>query len=185
MDQLHIHLLILHQLGLEVFKHACSTLVKHYTDNSMHKVKTQCNIAELEYLNSLKASHSKLDNLKYQTLDIQSYLVSSSIYPNMAQQIFKWRTRMESFRANFRNGNDDISCKLGCMEDDSQENFLNCKVIKDYVFTERTDYFKIFSNNVNQVKSTMQVILKAWHIRSSLLTLNTNLRNVEESASQT
>ena len=129
-------------------------------------------------------THSKLDNLKYQTLEIQPYLASSKIYPDLAQKIFKWRTRKENFKVNFRNGNDDLSCKLGCMEDDSQENFLNCKVIQDYVLTHKTDYFKIFSRNVSEVKSTMQVILKAWHIRTSLISLNGNIKSGEESSSQ-
>ena len=91
---------------------------------------------------------------------------------------------MENFKVNFRNGNDDLSCKLGCMEDDSQENFLNCKVIQDYVLTHKTEYFKIFCRNVSEIKSTMQVLLKAWHIRSSLISIKDNLRNGEEDSSQ-
>ena len=142
-------------------------------------VKKKCNMAALKYLNDLKVTHSKLDNLKYETLEIQPYLASSKIYPDMAQQIFKWRTRMENFKVNFRNGNNDISCKLGCMEDDSQENLLNCTVIQDYLYVGETDYFKIFSRNVNQIKLTMQVILKAWHIRTNLITLKKLLRQLQ------
>ena len=140
-------------------------------------VKKKCNLAALKYLNDIKVTHSKLDNLNYQTLEIQPYLTTSTIYPDMAQKIFKWRTRMENFKGNFKNGNDDISCILGCKEDDLQENFLNCKAIQDYVYVGSTDYFKIFSRNVKQNKSTMEVILKAWHIRNSLASLKNFLVN--------
>lgn len=37
---------------------------------------------------------------------------------------------MTNFKCNFKNGNNDISCELGCKEDDSQENILKCQVIK-------------------------------------------------------
>ena len=80
---------------------------------------------------------------------------------------------MEDFKTNFRNGNDnDLSCKLGCMEEDSQENLINCKVIKEKIDVSATDYFKIFSKNVKQIRATILLLLKALQIRNDLTDLN-------------
>ena len=60
-------------------------------------VRKKANEAALKYLNNLKNTHSKLDNLTFNKLQIQPYLNTRTIYPPMAQQIFKWRTRMAMF----------------------------------------------------------------------------------------
>ena len=87
-------------------------------------VKNKSKIATLKYLNNIKSGHSKMDNLNYREINLQSYLNSSEIHPQLAKTIFKWRTRMVNFKNNFRNGNDDISCALGCRHVDSQESLL-------------------------------------------------------------
>ena len=80
----------------------------------------------MTYLNKFKVKHSKMDNLTYKKLAIQPYLTSAKIYPQLAKDIFKWRTRMAKFKVNFRNGSDNIKCPLGCQHDDSQQNILKC-----------------------------------------------------------
>ena len=62
----------------------------------------------------------------YQTFDIQPYLKSKIIYPKMAQELFRWRTRMQEFKINFRNKYENTSCKLKCSHEDAQENILLC-----------------------------------------------------------
>ena len=93
-------------------------------------VKSKSKIASLKYLYNIKSDHSKMDNLNYRDISIQSYLNSSTIYPELAKNIFKWRTRMVNFKTNFRNGNDNLSCALGCRHEDSQEYVLKCEVIQ-------------------------------------------------------
>ena len=87
----------------------------------------------------------------------------------MSQQIFKWRTRMENFKMNFSNKYDDLSCIFGCMEDDSQENILHCKIVANKVDVSGVNYFNIFSNDIENIKGTMKVLLKAAELRRSLL----------------
>ena len=88
----------------------------------------------------------------------------------MAQQIFKWRTRMAMFRANFSHGNLDLTCPLGCLHIDSQENVLKCKVIQDHIDVDINDinYFNIFSNNVQKVKLTIEVLQNTDKIRKEI-----------------
>ena len=77
-------------------------------------VKNKSKVSALKYLNKLKSGHSKMENLMYDKIEIQTYLTSSNIHTNLAKQLFRWRTRMTNFKCNFKNGNLDLSCELGC-----------------------------------------------------------------------
>ena len=139
-------------------------------------VKEKVKMASLRYLNLLKAKHSKMDNLTYTQLHIQPYLTSSKIYPQLAKYVFKWRTRMEKFKINFRNGSDSIQCPLGCLHDDSQQNILNCDVIKSStpdLKTSKVNYMDIFSRNPLKIKATIDTLVKAYKIRETILETRT------------
>ena len=113
-----------------------------------------------------------MDNLHFDKLEIQPYLSSSNIYPQLAKKIFMWRTRMTNFKCNFRNGNNDLSCVLGCKDIDSQERVLKCPQIilhlPDIDITT-IKYADIFSNNVSTVKSAGELLQKALKIREELI----------------
>ena len=137
-------------------------------------VQNESKIAALNYLNNLKKRHSKCDNISFDKVEIQPYLNSEEIYPQMAQQIFKWRTRMVNFKCNFRNGNDDISCPLGCDEDDLQENILNCQIIIAHlpeILTSNIKYSDIFSSDIMKMKSAGALLSKAFEKRASIIDL--------------
>ena len=56
--------------------------IKNMSRNSFKSlVKKKSNAAAIKYLNNLKSSHSKLDNLTYTTLEIQPYLKNKIIFP--------------------------------------------------------------------------------------------------------
>ena len=79
--------------------------IKSFKKNSFKElVKSKINILAFNYLMNIKNSHSKMTNINYKGLEIQSYMRSSKIHPHMAKQIFKWRTRMVNFKMNFKNG---------------------------------------------------------------------------------
>ena len=42
-----------------------------------------------------------MDNLSFDKIEIQPYLNNSTIYPHLAQTVFKWRTKMFNFECNF------------------------------------------------------------------------------------
>ena len=113
-----------------------------------------------------------MDKLIYEKKKIQPYLTSSGIHSHLAMQIFKWRTRMINFKCNFRNGNDNISCVLGCKDIDSQELVLECpKIISHLPDIESTTikYSDIFSNNVIKIKSAGDLLQKAFKVREQLI----------------
>ena len=112
-----------------------------------------------------------MDNLMYKDIKLQTYLNDSTIYPQLAQNIFKWRTRMVNFKANFKNGNDNISCPLGCGHDDSQDYLLKCEVVKASLKENQTNsqYMDIFSSNCSKIKQSGLLLEKAYKIRESIL----------------
>ena len=103
-----------------------------------------------------------MDNLNYKDINIQSYLNSSTIYPELAV----------NFKTNFRNGNNNLSCTLGCKHEDSQENVLKCEVVQSVVTeitTANVQYLDIFSKHVSKIKSTELLLDKAFKARQSIL----------------
>ena len=112
-----------------------------------------------------------MENLKYNELELQNYLKVATIHPQLAQNIFKWRTRMMNFKSNFKNGNNDISCIFGCTHDDSQEDLLKCEGIKSTI-TEidktKFKYLDIFLCDLSKLKATILLLQKAFKVRESI-----------------
>ena len=116
----------------------------------------------------IKNSHSKLDNLIYTELLMQPYMSSKCIFKNDAQLLFKLRTRMADFKANFRNGNEDLKCILDCPEEDRQDHVLICDTIVENIPQANTvSYKSIFSKNTPEIMDTLKVIKEALHFRES------------------
>ena len=90
----------------------------------------------------------------------------------MAKQIFKWKTRIVNFKTNFRNGNGDLSCALGCEVEDSQEMIFKFPVIlsnlPDIQVTE-VHYSDLFSKNLIKIKQVSQLLQKALKVRENLI----------------
>ena len=121
------------------------------------------------YLNSLKSSHSKVQHIKYKSLEKQSYISNNSNFSiKETQLLFKLRTRMLNVKANFRNqfNNMDISCNLcDSGQEESQFHLLECQTIIDNcpelyddVSVEYDDMFRKSSKQLKLVK-LFQIIL--------------------------
>ena len=65
-------------------------------------------------------------NLSYKNLKLQPYLKSQNITKENAQITYKLRTRMADFKSNFKNGNDDLLCKMCKIYDSSKKHILEC-----------------------------------------------------------
>ena len=144
--------------------------IKKYSFKNI--VKDKVELVAMTYINKYKLKHSKMENLTYKTLYIQPYLTSTKIYPQLAKEAFKWRTRMAQFKLNFRNGSVDIQCPLGCQHEDSQQNILKCDAIKSQapeLSNIRFNYNDIFSHNPLKVKDNMDTLIKAYKIRDDQL----------------
>ena len=59
--------------------------------------------ASFKYLQNIKLSQSKLQNVTYKSLDTQKYLVSSKFTDTEKFLLFRLRTRMIDVRENFKN----------------------------------------------------------------------------------
>ena len=84
------------------------------------QVKNKVWEAAFQYLLDKASSHSKMENLNYEKYEMQSYLKNEKVTKIEAQTYFKFRTRMEDFANNFRNGFTDIDCGLCLWKESSQ-----------------------------------------------------------------
>ena len=110
-----------------------------------------------------------MDNISYKTFEVQNYLKSQYLHPKEAQEVFKWRTRMQPFKANFSKQYQDTLCIFKCSHEDSQQNILICPKIRQTdptIQTNKIKYEDIFSNNPLKMKSTLKVLNKLLDVRN-------------------
>ena len=55
-----------------------------------------------------------MDNVLYKTFEVQKYLKSQFLHPKEGQDLFKWRTHMQPFKANFSQQYQDTLCIFKC-----------------------------------------------------------------------
>ena len=95
-------------------------------------VKDKTNITALQHLIKLQGEHSKSQNIKYQSLQLQDYLKAGS---NLTIQekifIFAARTRMINLYCNFKQGKSDLKCRKCHVFDETQEHLLICQALSD------------------------------------------------------
>ena len=107
---------------------------------------------EYEYMELMKTKqkHSKLENLQYTKLEIQSYLKLENLNTNEAQILFKYRVRMANYGENFRGNRSSVLCPLCKTHLDSQKMcFENCPVIRKHI-TISGSYKDIFNTSVSR-----------------------------------
>ena len=79
---------------------------------SKENFKRKAKIVALANLKKKQAAHSKMRNLEYSKLELQSYLKLPGIKVDMPRNLFKFRTRMAPFGENFRGNQELITCLL-------------------------------------------------------------------------
>ena len=117
-------------------------------------VKVKIKEFALDSLNEMKYEHSKMDNVIYTELNIQTYLMSEELSVEQKRIIFHFRTRMANFAENFRGQNPSIPCKICLMHVDSQEHGVNCTVTKKSL-KKAGKYEEIFTNNITVATAQM------------------------------
>ena len=135
-------------------------------------VKKQTIKAAFNYLIQLKNEHSKLANLNYTKLQMQSYLKFKSINKSNSTHIFKFRTRMAQVKNNFPS---QFTNKLECPEckenatlnsidiaDDTQEHLIyHSATYKKSEFRELSEqdaYLKLFSGTDEEKLNIMKIL---------------------------
>ena len=113
-----------------------------------------------------------MDNLNYTELSMQKYFYDCSFNKSDSQLLFKYRTRMSNFTANFSNGLTDLTCKL-CKEEntiDSETHSYNCDIIKIRL-PESIDksYKDIFVKDIKKLKEATIFLTKIIELRKELI----------------
>ena len=112
-----------------------------------------------------------MTNLEYKELKMQRYLNSKKIDKNDGQQLFKCRTRMTQFAANFPNGAIDIQCPF-CKKEhsiDSDEHSFQCEIVQTLVpETINKNPKDIYSNDIKKMKETVRIFGKILDLRREL-----------------
>jgi hypothetical protein len=154
----------LEEMGLDIdiekIKGENKKKIKNMVKSSIHKT-------GWTYLLLKASSHSKMENSIYEKYEIQSYLKHDNLTKNEAQIYFKFRTRMEDFKENFKNGSIDTNCSL-CLKfhhlyfSDSQQHFVKCAVltakIPDMSQLCKTDIYSTDQVNIEIIKILLQAI---------------------------
>ena len=120
-------------------------------------VKARANVYALKLLQNKQSTHSKMKNLAYDTLKMQSYFLHQSINPKVMRLIFRYRTKMENFSENYRGSNGPKLCPLCNVHIDSQELSFSCNEIKNE-FTITVLYSEIFEEDLKM--ETIETIKK-------------------------
>ena len=129
------------------------------------EVKQKIREASLQYLLNISKEHSKMNNLKYNKLAMQEYFYSTSFRKNESQLLFKYRTQMTKFAANFPNGLSSLTCPLCKIE-----STINCeKMIILIPSIIDTKFMNIYSKDINIMKDGMQVMTEILDLRKQLL----------------
>ena len=120
----------------------------------------------LKILTEKQAIHSKMESLHYSELKMQNYFKYTDIKNSEKRIIFKWRTQMENFGENYREGRDPVICPLCSCHLDNQILSTQCEVIKrELKFKE--DIKDIFKNDIS--KDTIDTVNSIVEVRKKIL----------------
>ena len=136
-------------------------------------VKEKIKQAALKYLINISISkeHSKMNNLKYDKLSMQEYFCSTNFNKIESQSLFKYRTRMSNFAANFPNGRSTVICPI-CEDEsttDSESHSFICeKMITLLPEISNNSSMDIYSKDIKTMKSGMEALTRILNLRSEL-----------------
>ena len=123
------------------------------------EVKVKAKDLSMKILMKKKEGHTKLDNIRYEELKIQSYLSLEGIKISEIQDTFRFRTRMANLGENYRGQGGVAWCPLCGKHKDNQKMMFQCQVLGEKVNLDcETD--NIYSNEVNiDIARTVSKIL--------------------------
>ena len=115
-------------LDFETIKELSKESFKIFVDKQLETL-------ALDYLNKIKAKHSKVNHIIHKNLRMQNYLeASKQENTKLSKFIFHARSRMldvkENFRNRYMNTKTTRNCPLDCTELDTQEHLLWCDKIE-------------------------------------------------------
>ena len=130
-------------------------------DGFKQTVKKHVKAAAFAGLKEIQETHNKSKKLVYNELKMQEYLSSNSGMTIKEKAFaFSARAQMLKVKCNFKTGNPNIKCSLGCDSYEDQEHILNCPVLEDDNLTTISNYSDLFGNNQMKIKMITQALMK-------------------------
>jgi hypothetical protein len=86
----------------------------------------------LKYLLELKGKLTKIENLEYSELKMQSYLKDPDIPVAEARNLYRYRTRSAKYKENMKSSYTDTSlaCPVCLLQHDTQQHSPQCPEVK-------------------------------------------------------
>ena len=133
------------------------------------KIKGLMNKSVFEYLMNIKRSHTKLNNVTYKHLKIQSYLATKNINNKEKELLYNLRSTCHSSKNNFRKMNkNNLNCIFKCPQvEDQKHSFTNCtpilKNIENGYHTTYEDIFGTLTEQTNIIHTFLKIEEKRNH----------------------
>ena len=160
-------------IGLNISEKEISNMKKQKFKNIVKSLARNC---ALQYLKALKQTHSKLDGITYNNLELQSYLTSPLFNNESRNLLFRLRTRtVNGIRNDFRGIYPDTDCPLqGCEDKDTLSNMLSCKVLLTHhksseISVKNIRYEDVFSQDSYKQKQATELFRQLLQTRNELL----------------
>ena len=144
------------------------------TTNYKDKIKTKIREAGMKHLKQMKSKHSKMENLKYDNLEMAQYPKSPLFDFQSVQMLLALRTRtVRGIKNDFRSMIQDVTCPLRCAHIDTIPNILICPAIQQHIHTNQVangeiKYEDIFSTDILKQKQVTALYIKCLEIRESI-----------------
>lgn len=144
--------------------------------NSRNKLKedVQASMKEKAYqhLMNLANQHSKTKETLYNNCEGSEYFRSPTFTPELANLLFKFRTRTYMVKNNFRNNyrNTNTLCPLCELSNDTQEHIMRCyKIRHAYQHKILCKYEDIYSQNIETLLNVAITLKGLTKVREELL----------------
>ena len=89
------------------------------------------------------------------------------------RSLFKFRTRMNQVRCNFKQSFANLSCPLCLVSEDRDEHLLQCVKIKEKCVNIRQNisskYMDIFSSSIEKMVASVDLLEEAMKVRKDIL----------------
>ena len=143
----------------EVFRSMTKEMFKN-------KVKKKARQVAFNQLIKRKDKHSKMENLEYSGLKIQTYFQLEGITTGQIRNIFKYRTRMAPYGENFRGGRESVACPLCKTHLDSQALGPMCPAIRKEISVS-LDLNIVYSEDIDL--ETAKLVEKVLNTRNKII----------------
>ena len=138
-------------------------------------IKQRIRNAAFSYLSRKQESHSKVKDIKYEKLEIQTYFTSPLFSNTEVRLLFALRSRYIDCKANFRNkySKDNLLCQICAKSEETQIHIFECEILKnklksEEILKDKAEYNDLFKDARRQ-KVIVTIFTKLLDIRKTIL----------------